>query len=175
VYLCTIEFVNDTHDYKCAHVIVRAFLFTGVDYWLSRMTASRTESLQPPPGRRRSNTTQSIFRNPPLDPLPLKVDDSRVLNSWVHDPKESATVIFNQAYWPGVAEGDMLRVTGTHSDSGSGFLFEVPQDDGCAKPQLQVHGNSRGILPWFLKRIGRYPFRSQLPTLSVSGIMGKSL
>jgi hypothetical protein len=116
--------------------------------WRSCMTTSRTESQQP--GRRRSNTTQSTFRNPPLVSAPLKIDDSKVLNSWVHDPKESATVIFNQAYWQGVAEGDMLRVTGTHSDGSSGFLFEVPQDDGCAKPQLQVLGNSRRTIPWFL-------------------------
>ena len=53
-------------------------------------------------------------------------------------------MIFNQAYWPGVAEGDMLRVTGALSDGNSGFLFEVPQDDGCAKPQLQVLENYRG-------------------------------
>lgn len=106
--------------------------------------------------------------------VPLKFDDSRVLNSWVHDPKESATVIFNQAYWPGVAEGDMLRVTGTHSDSGSGFLFEVPRDDGCAKPALQVLGNSRGTLHWFLKYMDRYLFRNQLPILLASEIMEKS-
>jgi DEP domain-containing protein 5 len=106
------------------------------------MTTSRTESQQPPPGRRRSNTAHSVFRNPPVVSAPLKFDDAKVLNSWVHDPKESATVIFNQAYWPGVAEGDMLRVTGIHSENTSGFLFEVPKDDGCAKPQLQVHGNS---------------------------------
>jgi hypothetical protein len=69
--------------------------------------------------------------------MPLKVGDSKVFNSWVHDPKESQLVIFNQAWWPGVAEGDMLRVSGSGVDD-SGFLFIVPKDEGCTKPQLQV-------------------------------------
>jgi len=70
---------------------------------------------------------------------PLKFGDYKILNSWVHDPKESATVIFNQSWWPGVTEGDILRITGTNSDDpSSGFLFTVPKDEGCVKPQLQV-------------------------------------
>jgi hypothetical protein len=103
------------------------------------MTSSRAESQQPF-GRRRSNTAHSIYRNPPTV-LPLKVDDCVVLCSWVHDLRDSASVLFNQSWWPGVAEGDMLRVTPCNDDrpSSSGFLFVVPKDDGlCPKPQLQV-------------------------------------
>jgi hypothetical protein len=82
------------------------------------------------------------LRNPP--PSPLRVGDFKVLNLWVHDTKESIDVLFNQAWWPGVTEGDVLRVSGSSSDdpSSSGFLFIVPKDDGNLKHQLQVHVDS---------------------------------
>ncbi|TFK36407.1 hypothetical protein BDQ12DRAFT_736999 [Crucibulum laeve] len=101
------------------------------------MTTSRAESQVSGYGRRRSNTAQSILR--PIPVLPLKIGDSKVLNSWVHDVKESATLIFNHVWWPGVAEGDLLRVLGSSSeDPQASFLFTVPKDDGCSKPQLQI-------------------------------------
>ncbi|KAJ7154183.1 hypothetical protein C8R46DRAFT_1297935 [Mycena filopes] len=98
------------------------------------MSGSRAES-QSTYGRRRSNTAQSMLRPMPA-PTPLKIGDFQVLNSWVHDLKESTTVIFNQSWWPGVCEGDMLSVS---SYSGAeAFVFIVPRDEGCAKPQLQI-------------------------------------
>ncbi|KAJ7685756.1 hypothetical protein DFH06DRAFT_1159278 [Mycena polygramma] len=98
------------------------------------MSGSRAES-QSVYGRRRSNTAQSILRPMP-PPVPLAFGDSLVLNSWVHDLKESTNVIFNQSWWPGVCEGDMLSVS---SYSGAeAFVFTVPRDDGCLKPQLQI-------------------------------------
>lgn len=100
------------------------------------MSTSRTESQQPT-SRRRSNTAQSIPRNAPVLP-PLKVDDSKVLVSWVHDAKESPLVIFNQAHWPGVLEGDVIRVTSANVVEESGFLFVVLKDDVRARQQLQV-------------------------------------
>ncbi|KAF9014224.1 hypothetical protein BDQ17DRAFT_1386700 [Cyathus striatus] len=101
------------------------------------MTTSRAESQVSQYGRRRSNTAQSILR--PIPAAPLKIGDSKVLNSWVHDVKDSTTVILNHTYWPGVAEGDLLRVQSTTSDNPEAtYLFLVPKDDGCAKPQLQV-------------------------------------
>jgi hypothetical protein len=72
---------------------------------------------------------------------PLQYGDSKVLNAWVHDPKESVDVIFNQAWWPGVAEDDMISVTGggVEEDKPSYFLFIVTKDDGRGKlHQLQV-------------------------------------
>jgi hypothetical protein len=74
---------------------------------------------------------------PPTTPsVPLKLGDSKVLNTWVHDPKETPKVILNQSWWPGVAEGDLLRVT--QSGDTSGYLFTVPRDEGCPKPTLQI-------------------------------------
>ncbi|KAJ8522922.1 hypothetical protein ONZ45_g618 [Pleurotus djamor] len=71
--------------------------------------------------------------------MPLQVGDYVTLNAWVHDPsKESTSIIFNQSYWPGVMEGDMLRITGGNEDSDSGVLFVVPKDEGTPKPQLQI-------------------------------------
>jgi hypothetical protein len=101
------------------------------------MSTSRAESQSSQYGRRRSNTAQSIFKNP-SQPLisPAKFGDSKNLITWVHDPKESPVVLFNHVWWPGVNEGDILRVTTNNSDSG--FLFTAPKDEGTVKPQLQV-------------------------------------
>jgi hypothetical protein len=107
---------------------------------ISIMANSREQSLF---GRRRSNTGQSTFR--PILPtsattVSLKLGDSKVLNAWVHDVKDSPAVIFNQSWWPGVAEGDLLKVLSSNADHpDSAFLFMVPKDEGCPKPQLQVY------------------------------------
>ena len=83
-------------------------------------------------GRRRSNTAQSAT-------VSLDLGDSKVLNAWVHDVKDSPAVIFNHSWWPGVAEGDLLKVVSSNADNPeSAFLFMVPRDEGCPKPQLQV-------------------------------------
>ena len=48
-------------------------------------------------------------------------------------------MVFNHGCWPGVGEGDMIRVTKTGEDpETTGFLFIVPRDGGSAKPQSQV-------------------------------------
>lgn len=99
------------------------------------MATARADSQGNQYGRRRSNTVQS---GTPI-PLPLKLGDSKILNSWVHDPKKSPRVILNQSWWPGVAEGDVLRITASQSsDDCSGLLFTVPRDEGCSKPTLQI-------------------------------------
>ncbi|KAL0060638.1 vacuolar membrane-associated protein iml1 [Marasmius tenuissimus] len=97
------------------------------------MSTIRGESQQPHYGRRRANTGQSMFRALPSGPLVY--GDSTVLNSWVHDVKESPNVILNHAYWPAVREGDMLSVS---AGDGRAFLFVVPKDDVVSKPQLQI-------------------------------------
>jgi len=72
----------------------------------------------------------------------VKVGESKALAAWVHDHEKSATVIFNHNWWPGINEGDLLRVTLGNSDSG--FLFFVTREDyNSVKPQLQV----RVLLP----------------------------
>ncbi|KAF9261252.1 hypothetical protein L218DRAFT_961730 [Marasmius fiardii PR-910] len=97
------------------------------------MSTARTEAQQGQYGRRRSNTTQSMFRSTPN--VPLLYGDNTVLNSWVHDVKDSPNVILNHAYWPSVREGDMLSIS---AGEGRAFLFVVPKDEGCPKPQLQI-------------------------------------
>ena len=83
-------------------------------------------------GRIRSNTVQSAT-------VSLNLGDSKVLNAWVHDVKDSPAVIFNHSWWPGVAEGDLLKVLSSNADDPeSAFLFMVPRDEGCLKHQLQV-------------------------------------
>ncbi|KAL0572471.1 vacuolar membrane-associated protein iml1 [Marasmius crinis-equi] len=97
------------------------------------MSAVRGESQQPHYGRRRANTSQSMFR--PILSEPLVYGSSTVLNSWVHDVKDSPNVILNHAYWPGVRERDLLSVS---AGDGRAFLFVVPKDGGVSKPQLQI-------------------------------------
>ncbi|KAJ3558430.1 hypothetical protein NM688_g932 [Phlebia brevispora] len=102
------------------------------------MSVSRSESQAPQYGRKRSNTVQSLYKNAPLPALPLKLGDSKSLTTWVHDSKDSASVILNHAWWPGVAEGDMLQLTPHAStSSSSGVLFTVGKDE-APKHQLQI-------------------------------------
>ena len=102
------------------------------------MSVSRSESQAPQYGRKRSNTVQSIYKSTAIPALPLKLGDSKQLTTWVHDPKDSPTVILNQTWWPGVAEGDMLQLTAHASaSSSSGMLFIVPKEE-AQKHQLQV-------------------------------------
>lgn len=102
------------------------------------MTASnsRAESQHTQYSRRqRSNTATSLLR----PSITLQIGDTKTLNLWVHDAKENQGVVFNHGCWPGVGEGDMIRVTKTGEDpETTGFLFIVPRDGGSAKPQSQV-------------------------------------
>ena len=97
---------------------------------------------------------QSLLRSP-VSASPLEVGNSKDLTLWVHDISPSgptADVIFNLEAWPGVAEGDMLRVTeaGGEEDGDArferdGFLFIVrrPGDDaGRPSNTLQVSPSS---------------------------------
>ncbi|KAI0312389.1 hypothetical protein OF83DRAFT_1067227 [Amylostereum chailletii] len=96
------------------------------------MSTSRAESQY---SRRRSNTAQSVFRNPPA--VPLKFGDSKVLTTWVHDPKDSPHVLFNHAAWPGIVEGDLLKLT-VGGEGHPALLLVVPKEDTTNKPQLQI-------------------------------------
>ncbi|KAI0034036.1 hypothetical protein K488DRAFT_46416 [Vararia minispora EC-137] len=96
------------------------------------MSISRAESQY---SRRRSNTAQSIFRAPSV---PLKIGDSKTFTAWVHDPKDSPTVLVNHAVWPGIAEGDLVRLSHGSADGDGALLFVVPKEEAGNKPQLQA-------------------------------------
>jgi len=108
-------------------------------------SSSRAQSQSSRYNRKRSNTAQSAYKSnsnatqsPLAAPPSIKVGESKTLAAWVHDQeKSSAAVIFNHNWWPGINEGDLLRVTLGNSDSG--FLFFVPREDcNSVRPQLQV-------------------------------------
>lgn len=105
------------------------------------MSSSRSDShshSQSQYGRKRANTTLSML-SPILSAPPLTVGDSFPLSSWIHDPKECATVIFNYEEWcRGASEGDLLSVA---ASSGNAFLFTVCKNETAPKPQLQVSEN----------------------------------
>ncbi|KAI9508459.1 hypothetical protein F5148DRAFT_1284026 [Russula earlei] len=88
--------------------------------------------------RRRSNTAQSVFKNPHPPPPPLELGASKVLSAWVHSAGDSSHVILNHSHFPGVAAGDLLRVTTSQFHDKSGFLFIVPYEDPSVRPQLQI-------------------------------------
>lgn len=110
---------------------------------------SRSESQQPPQyGRKRSNTIQSVLKSttssvsiPVVPAIPLRTGDSKILTIWVHDPKDSPSVVLNHVWWPGVQEGDLLQLRAQPPEQGSGHkaLFQVPKPDEAIKHQLQVH------------------------------------
>lgn len=122
-------------------------------------SSSRAQSQSSRYSRKRSNTAQSAYRSntsatpsPLAAPPPVKVGESKTLAAWVHDPEKSAAVIFNHNWWPGINEGDLLRVTLGNPDSG--FLFFVPKEDtNSVKPQLQVR-------PFAPRRQTRGPFHA---------------
>lgn len=104
-----------------------------------QMTTSRAESVHSQYGRRRSNTAQSVARAlppPPPPAPPLKYGSSKVLHAWVHEVKDSPNITLNHGHWPGVAEGDLLRIT--TADTREGFLFNVSRDEVQSRGQLQV-------------------------------------
>ena len=113
------------------------------------MSTSRSRSqTESPYKRKRSSTVQSSLRSPIQVASPLVVGNSKILKLWVHDQKEKLEdVEFNPEYWPGVCEGDMIRVTevtGEEEDGGlmerDGFLFVVkrPEDETRISSALQV-------------------------------------
>jgi len=151
-------------------------------------TSSRAQSQSSRYSRKRSNTAQSAYKSntvpapsPLAAPPSIKVGESKTLAAWVHDQEKSekSAVIFNHSWWPGINEGDLLRVTLGNSDSG--FLFFVPREDcNSVRPQLQVCDflaleadawsfSCDGAPILFL----RYPFLVTLPRYSVSGITVK--
>ena len=97
--------------------------------------AARAASQHTQYSRRRSNTATSMIRTPIT---PAKIGDVKNFTAWVHEPKENTNVAFNCAYWPGVSEGDVFRVTHVDGKDGQGFFFVLLRDDGIAKPQLQA-------------------------------------
>ncbi|EMD37992.1 hypothetical protein CERSUDRAFT_93517 [Gelatoporia subvermispora B] len=106
------------------------------------MSLSRPESqASQAGGRRRSNTVRSLHAPPPVLAPPLRIGDSKTLTTWVHDPRESPHVTLNPHHWPGVVEGDMIRVcpgSADTADEADGFLFIVVRDEGVLRHQLQV-------------------------------------
>ncbi len=123
-----IENLDHTFEKQCGPAYVTKHSLTRA------MAGSREQSQF---SRKRSNTVQSNFRVPTF--VPLKVGDSKILHAWVHDVRESPTVIFNCSWWPGVQEGDCFMVSSNDSgDMESGFLITLRKLEPCLKPQLQV-------------------------------------
>jgi len=123
------------------------------------MSVSRSESQY---GRRRSNTAHSAFKNILPPPPPLELGASRVLTTWVHGTGDSSNVILNHSHLPGVATGDLLRVTTSQLHDNSGFLFLTLHEDPSMRPQLQVRAiciftwrRKYNIMSDFTPKVGR--------------------
>jgi len=116
-----------------ASIPVQPLATPPVHWHFVSMSISRSESQY---SRRRSNTTLSAFKNTLPPPPPLELGTSKVLTAWVHSTGDSGSVLLNHSCLPGVATGDLLRVTQLHDKSG--FLFLVPDEDTSIRTQLQV-------------------------------------
>ncbi|KAF7778433.1 hypothetical protein Agabi119p4_2778 [Agaricus bisporus var. burnettii] len=104
------------------------------------MSSSRAESQHSLFGRRRSNTAQSVLRPLPQPaPPPLNIGDTKSFSLCVHETKDAPDILFNHSSWPGVTEGDLMRVnkhgTEGHDDA---FLFFVPKEDQSPRSQLHL-------------------------------------
>lgn len=113
--------------------------------------SSRAESQHSHFSRRRSNTAQSALRTLPTPlPSPLKIGDSKTFNLWVHEVRDASGVLFNHSLWPGVAGGDLMKVSKIGSEnSDETFLFFVPKEDQSPRAQLQVRAlNILIIFSW---------------------------
>lgn len=101
-------------------------------------SAVRGES-NPPYSRKRSSTVSStsMFKN--ITTVPLQIGDQTTMSTWVSD-NLSVPVVLNHDCWPGVAAGDMIKVTTQANTEYPGFLFIVRDDAGLTRQtQQQVH------------------------------------
>ena len=119
------------------------------------MSGSRSQSQAASPYRRkRSNTVQSALRSP-APPSPALIGDSIDLSLWVHDtaPASPPDVILNPDHWPGICDGDVVRITELGESIGDededdnedesekrGYLFTVkrPGEETRISNTLQV-------------------------------------
>jgi len=108
------------------------------------MPSSRAESQHSHFSQHRSNTAQSVLRTLPTPALePLQIGDSKTFSLWVHEVKDAPGVLFNHSLWPGVAEGDLMKVIKSGSqDSNGSFLFFIPKEDQSPRAQFQVRALS---------------------------------
>lgn len=99
------------------------------------MSGSRSQSQSQtasPYRRKRSDTVQSSLRSPP-PPSPALIGDYIDLSLWVHEttPASQPDVILNPDYWPGICNGDVVRIT---------ELSESPSDDNRRDDESEKRG-----------------------------------
>lgn len=104
------------------------------------MNSSPSPSVRHIHGRKRSSTISSMLPPPPQ----LNVGQTKWITIWAADPHVAgsrvniADININRESWPGLAVGDVIRVSSGRPQDSEGVLFIVPPDDTTRPPLNQV-------------------------------------
>jgi hypothetical protein len=102
--------------------------------------SSPSPSVRVAHGRKRSSTISSMLPPPPQ----LSVGQTKWITLWAADTHVAgsrvsiADITINRESWPGLAPGDVIRVSSGKAQDLDGVLFIVPQDDATRPPTNQV-------------------------------------
>ncbi|CEL59555.1 Vacuolar membrane-associated protein IML1 OS=Cryptococcus neoformans var, neoformans serotype D (strain B-3501A) GN=IML1 PE=3 SV=1 [Rhizoctonia solani AG-1 IB] len=102
--------------------------------------SSPSPSVRVAHGRKRSSTISSMLPPPPQ----LSVGQTKWITLWAADTHVAgsrvsiADITINRESWPGLAPGDVIRVSSGKAQDLDGVLFIVPQDDATRPPTNQI-------------------------------------
>ncbi|KAG8690626.1 vacuolar membrane-associated protein iml1, partial [Ceratobasidium sp. 423] len=103
-------------------------------------TSSPSPSVRVTHGRKRSSTISSMILPPPQ----LNVGQTKWITLWAADPHVAgsrvniADITINRESWPGLAPGDVIRISSGKGQDSDGVLFIVPPDDATRPPPNQA-------------------------------------
>ncbi|KEP52401.1 vacuolar membrane-associated protein IML1 [Rhizoctonia solani 123E] len=102
--------------------------------------SSPSPSVRVAHGRKRSSTISSMLPPPPQ----LNVGQTKWITLWAADPHVAgsrvniADITLNRESWPGLAPGDVIRVSSGKGQDSDGVLFIVPPDDATRPAPNQI-------------------------------------
>ncbi|KAG8680526.1 vacuolar membrane-associated protein iml1, partial [Ceratobasidium sp. 395] len=104
------------------------------------MNPSPSPSLYHSHGRKRSSTISSMIPPPPQ----LTIGQTKWITLWAADPLVAGSRVnipdinLNRESWPGLAVGDVIRISSGKRQDLEGVLFIVPPDDATRHPLNQA-------------------------------------
>ncbi|KAG9101602.1 vacuolar membrane-associated protein iml1 [Ceratobasidium sp. UAMH 11750] len=104
------------------------------------MNPSPSPSVYHSHGRKRSSTISSMIPPPPQ----LTIGQTKWITLWAADPLVAGSranlpdIGLNRESWPGLAVGDVIRISSGKKQDLEGVLFIVPPDDATRHPLNQI-------------------------------------